>query len=116
MYSLFEEQIVHDSLALDHFLNRTTDVSNEAASYFPDLDNYNIGPDEYLEHIRKIKAAVSIPVIGSLNGISTGGWVDYAQKIEQAGADALELNMYDVPADPNMASQDLGKGLCPTGA
>ena len=109
MYSLFEEQIVHDSLALDHFLNRTTDVSNEAASYFPDLDNYNIGPDDYLEHIRKIKAAVSIPVIGSLNGVSTGGWVDYAQKIEQAGADALELNMYDVPADPNLASQDLEK-------
>jgi dihydroorotate dehydrogenase (fumarate) len=109
MYSLFEEQIIHESLALDHFLNRGTDVSAEATTMFPDLANYNLGPDEYVEHVRKIKAAVSIPVIGSLNGYTGGGWIDYAQKIEQAGADGLELNLYNVPTDTGMSAADLEK-------
>lgn len=107
MYSLFEEQIVHESLALDHYLNRGTDTYAEALTYFPDLQNYNVGPEEYLELIRKAKAAVNIPVIGSLNGVSTGGWIDYAKKIEQAGADALELNVYYVPTDTMLNSQEL---------
>jgi dihydroorotate dehydrogenase (fumarate) len=97
MYSLFEEQIEHDSLELDHFLNATTDRHVEAQSYFPDLDHYNIGPEAYLELIRKAKEATTIPVIGSLNGTSAGGWVEYARQIEQAGADALELNIYSIP-------------------
>lgn len=107
MYSLFEEQIVHESLALDHFLNRGTDSFAEALTYFPDLDHYNIGPDEYLNLIAKAKQTVEIPVIGSLNGVSTGGWIDYAKRIEQAGADALELNVYYVATDINLSSQEI---------
>ncbi|MEI8131757.1 MAG: dihydroorotate dehydrogenase-like protein [Leptolinea sp.] len=109
MYSLFEEQITHESKALDHYLERGTNSFAEAITYFPDLGNYNIGPEEYLDLIQKIKQSVSMPVIGSLNGISSGGWVDYAKKIEQAGADALELNMYYLPTDPTLACQELEK-------
>ena len=94
MYSLFEEQITHESNELDHYLERGTHSYAEALNYFPDLDHYNLGPEPYLEHLQRVKKAVDIPVIGSLNGISSGGWVDYAHKIEQAGADALELNIY----------------------
>jgi dihydroorotate dehydrogenase (fumarate) len=107
MYSLFEEQITHESLALDHFLNRGTESYAESLTYFPDLDHYNVGPEEYLNLIAKAKQAVSIPVIGSLNGVSSGGWIDYARKIEQAGADALELNMYYLATDPELTSQEL---------
>ena len=107
MYSLFEEQIVQESLALDHYLSQGTDTFAEALTYFPDLENYNVGPDEYLNLLRKAKETVKIPVIGSLNGVSTGGWIDYAQKIEQAGADALELNMYYLPTDPELSSHEL---------
>jgi len=105
MYSLFEEQIVHESLALDHFLNRGTDSYAEALSYFPDLAHYNTGPESYLDLIQKARKAVDIPIIGSLNGVTTGGWVDYAKKIEQAGANALELNFYYVPTDIDLAPQ-----------
>lgn len=107
MYSLFEEQIVQESLALDHYLSLGTDSFAEALTYFPDLQNYNVGPEEYLNLIRKAKDTVKIPVIGSLNGVSTGGWIDYSQKIEQAGADALELNMYYIPTDLELTSQEL---------
>ncbi len=107
MYSLFEEQITHESYELDHYLSRGTHSYAEALSYFPDLDTYNLGPDTYLEHLHRAKQAVQIPVIGSLNGISSGGWVDYARKIEQAGADALELNCYYLPTDLNMSSAEL---------
>src|SRR6266581_4517291 len=92
-YSLFEEQINHESHELDYYLSRGTESYSESLSYFPDLDTYNLGPESYLEHLHSIKSAVSMPVIGSLNGVSSGGWVEYAQKIEQAGADALELNI-----------------------
>jgi dihydroorotate dehydrogenase (fumarate) len=109
MYSLFEEQITHESKALDHFLERGTNSNPEAMTYFPDLDHYNVGPEEYLGLIQKIKKSVSIPVIGSLNGISSGGWVEYAKKIEQAGADALELNMYYIPTDADLTGQELEK-------
>ena len=107
MYSLFEEQITHESHELDHYLERGTHSYAEALSYFPDLDHYNIGPEQYLEHLRRVKEAVSIPVIGSLNGISTGGWVEYAHKIEQAGADALEFNIYYVPTDVDLSGAEL---------
>lgn len=107
MYSLFEEQITHESTELDHYLNRGTHSFAEAMSYFPDLETYNVGPEHYLEHLQKAKAAVNVPIIGSLNGISPGGWVNYARKIEQAGADALELNIYYLPTDPDVSSAEL---------
>jgi dihydroorotate dehydrogenase (fumarate) len=107
MYSLFEEQIVNESKALDFFLSHGTESFAEALTYFPNLENYNVGPEEYLELIAKMKKSVNIPVIGSLNGISSGGWVEYAKKIEEAGADALELNIYFVPTDPDVSAVDL---------
>ncbi len=107
MYSLFEEQITHESEALNYFLDRGTESHAEAVTYFPDLGNYNIGAEPYVELIQKIKKAVTIPVIGSLNGFTPGGWVEYAKKIEEAGADALELNMYRISTDPELSSQDL---------
>jgi dihydroorotate dehydrogenase (fumarate) len=107
MYSLFEEQIIHESLELDHFLNQGTETFQEAQSYLPDVGKYTLGPDIYVEHVKKLKAALSIPVIGSLNGVSTGGWIKYAKRIEEAGADALELNLYYLPTDPNLTSAEL---------
>ena len=106
LYSLFEEQITHESRALDHYLTHGTESYAEALSYFPDLDRYNLEPDSYLEHVQRVKRAVDIPVIGSLNGISPGGWVEYAHKIEQAGADALELNIYYLPTDVSVNSME----------
>jgi dihydroorotate dehydrogenase (fumarate) len=99
MYSLFEEQIVHEQLELDHFLTQGTESFAEAMTYFPTMEEYNLGPDAYLEHIRRAKAATDIPIIGSLNGVSAGGWMEYAKNIQEAGADALELNIYYIPAD-----------------
>jgi len=107
MYSLFEEQILRESLKLHEDLERGTYTFAEAQTYFPDYGQYSIGPDSYIEHLRKVKQAVHVPVIGSLNGISTGGWIDYAKKIEQAGADALELNMYYLATDPNLTGAEL---------
>jgi dihydroorotate dehydrogenase (fumarate) len=107
MYSLFEEQINHDSYELDHYLERGTHSFAEALSYLPDVGNYNLGPEPYLEHLHKIKQKLSIPVIGSLNGISTGGWIEYAHRIEEAGADALELNIYYLPSDPDLTAAEL---------
>ena len=107
MYSLFEEQITHESQELDHYLERGTHSFAEALTYFPDLDYHNLGTEPYLEHLHQIKQAVNIPVIGSLNGISTGGWVEYAHRIEQAGADALELNIYYLPTDPDLTGAEL---------
>ncbi len=107
LYSLFEEQITHDSRELDHYLTRGTNTYAEALSYFPDLEHYNIGPEPYLEHLQRVKRAVDIPVIGSLNGVSTGGWIEYAQRIESAGADALELNIYYLPTDPEVTGAEL---------
>lgn len=102
MYSLFEEQINHEAKALDFYLTETTDNSPEAISYFPMAHEYKLGPEEYLSHITKLKAAVDIPVIASLNGVSVGGWIKYARNIEEAGADALELNVYYIPTDPSL--------------
>ena len=103
MHSLFEEQINRESEDLDHFLFAGSDSFAEALTYFPEAEDYKIGPEEYLEHIQKAKSAVKVPVIGSLNGVSTGGWTGYAKKIEQAGADALELNIYYIPTDPKLS-------------
>ena len=107
MHSLFEEQITLESEQLDHYLSYFTDAFAEALSWYPEQKDYNVGPEEYLENIRRAKEAVDIPVIGSLNGISTGGWIAYAEQIEQAGADALELNVYYIPTDPGMNGADV---------
>ncbi|MGA2982215.1 MAG: dihydroorotate dehydrogenase-like protein [Terriglobia bacterium] len=100
--SLFEEQILVESNTLDRFLSQGTESFAESLTYMPNMPGYNLGPDDYLEHLRRAKQAVSVPVIGSLNGTSTGGWVGYAKKIEEAGADALELNIYFIPTDAEM--------------
>jgi dihydroorotate dehydrogenase (fumarate) len=107
LHSLFEEQIVHEQEELDHYLTVGAESFAEAQSYFPRLDTYHRGPEEYLEHIRNAKRALKIPVIGSLNGISAGGWMEYARKMEQAGADALELNVYYVAASPHITGSEV---------
>lgn len=107
LHSLFEEQITFEAEELTHHLTQGTESFAEALSYFPEADDYRLGPEEYLEHLHKAKEAVDIPVIASLNGVSVGGWIDYAQKMVQAGADALELNVYYVPTDPGMSGQDV---------
>jgi dihydroorotate dehydrogenase (fumarate) len=107
LYSLFEEQIIHESLELDHFLSQGTESFAESLTYLPDTGKYSLTPEKYLEHLRKVKQAVQIPVIGSLNGVSTGGWINYARKIEEAGADALELNIYFLPNDQELSSPEL---------
>ena len=113
MYSLFEEQIIADSLRLHRDLSQGTDSYAEALTYLPDLTaysdlrQYNIGPDVYVQNLYNLKQAVSIPVIGSLNGITNGGWIEYARKIQDAGADALELNIYNLPTDPDITSSVL---------
>jgi dihydroorotate dehydrogenase (fumarate) len=100
LHSLFEEQIRREGLDLDQFLEQSTDSYAESISYFPEMNSYNLGPDGYLEHVRRAKGALGIPVIASLNGSTPGGWTDYARLIEQAGADALELNVYYLFTDP----------------
>jgi dihydroorotate dehydrogenase (fumarate) len=107
LHSLFEEQIRREALDLDQFLEQSTDSYAESISYFPDMNSYNLGPDGYLEHVRRAKAALGIPVIASLNGSTPGGWTDYARLIEQAGADALELNVYELPTDPQRTAGDV---------
>jgi len=107
MYSLFEEQIIHESLELDHYMNRGSESFAEALSYLPDGGLYGISPEKYLNQVAGLKKALKIPVIGSLNGVSKGGWTSYAKKIEEAGADALELNMYFIATDENMTSNDI---------
>lgn len=106
-YSLFEEEITHESLELDHYLELGAHSYAESISYFPDLDTYSVGPERYLDHLARLKAAVSIPVIGSLNGVSSGGWIEYAQRIEDTGVDALELNIYYLAANPDLSAIEL---------
>ncbi|MEP7336740.1 MAG: dihydroorotate dehydrogenase-like protein [Acidobacteriota bacterium] len=107
LHSLFEEQLRHDRLELHHHLTQGTESFAEAISYFPEPDEFHLGPEAYLEHIRRAKASVDIPIIASLNGTTTGGWIDYAGLIEQAGADALELNIYYIPTDAGLTSADV---------
>ena len=107
LHSLFEEQITLESSQLDTSLEAGAESFAESLSYFPDMTSYNLGPEGYLEHVRKAKAAVDIPVIASLNGVSTEGWIKYAKKIEEAGADGLELNIYYLPTDPDMTAAEV---------
>lgn len=107
VYSLFEEQITHESGELDHYLSYGTESYAEALSYFPEPQQFHLTPYQYLDHIAALKKAVNIPIIGSLNGVSTGGWVKYAKNIEQAGADALELNIYYIATNPNLTGSEI---------
>jgi Dihydroorotate dehydrogenase len=107
MYSLFEEQITFDSFYVDHYLRSNADSFAESLSYFPEMNTYNVWPDEYLNLIRRAKESVDIPIIGSLNGISIGGWTNYAGLIEDAGADALELNVYYVPTSLDLSGREV---------
>lgn len=107
VYSLFEEQISHESGELDHYLTYGAESYAEAVSYFPQANEFKTGPVEYLDHIAKLKKSVDIPIIGSLNGVSTGGWVKYAKNIEEAGASALELNIYYIPTSLQLPSAEI---------
>ena len=109
LYSLFEEQLEKEQEELHHHLTAGTESFAEALSYFPEADNYLVGPEQYLEHISKCKEAVDIPIIASLNGSSIGGWTHFAQEIEKAGADALELNIYYIPTEMNLSGTDVEK-------
>ncbi|GBD92087.1 NAD-dependent dihydropyrimidine dehydrogenase subunit PreA [bacterium BMS3Abin04] len=107
VYSLFEEQITHETGELDHYLSFGAESFAEATSYFPEPGEFKLGPFEYLDHVANLKKAVDIPVIGSLNGVSSGGWEKYAKNIQDAGADALELNIYYVPTNPNITGSEI---------
>ena len=105
LYSLFEEQLRQDRFELNKNLEQGTESFAEALTYFPEPDEFRLGPEEYLKHIAAAKKAVKIPIIASLNGSSVGGWTEYARQIQQAGADALELNIYYIPTDPDLSGK-----------
>jgi dihydroorotate dehydrogenase (fumarate) len=107
LYSLFEEQLRQETLELDHHLSAGTNSFAESLSFFPQPSEFRLGPEGYLEHIRKTKDAVDIPVIASLNGATVGGWAKYAKEIEQAGADALECNIYYLPTNPDLKAAEV---------
>ncbi len=107
MPSLFEEQIRKEEAVLNSVLNETTHAFAEAMDYFPGLDEYNIGIHEYLENISNVKKRVKIPIIASLNGITNEGWVDYARQMQQAGADAIEINIFFIPGDLDMSTAEV---------
>ncbi|HSD49386.1 MAG TPA: dihydroorotate dehydrogenase-like protein [Actinomycetota bacterium] len=105
--SLFEEQIEHDELEIHRVMQQGSESFAEALTYLPEMEEYNTGPDEYLRHLEASKRELQIPVIGSLNGSSRGGWVNYAKLIQDAGADALELNVYYIAADPGESGAEV---------
>lgn len=107
LYSLFEEQLRQDRMELHKRLQQGTNSFAEALSYFPEPEDFHLGPEEYLKHIAAAKKATRIPIIASLNGSSEGGWTDYAKKIQHAGADAIELNIYYIPTDPNLTGTEV---------
>ena len=107
LHSLFEEQIEFEAEALTHFLEQGTESFAEALSYFPAVHEYRREPDDYVDHIRMAKSAVDIPIIASLNGVSPGGWTGYAKRFEEAGADAVELNVYFIPTNDTLMSYDV---------
>jgi dihydroorotate dehydrogenase (fumarate) len=109
MFSLFEEQIIHDSKALSHYLDYGAESYAEALSYFPKPETFAAGPSEYLKLIEKAKHSVKIPVIASLNGVSAGGWTQYAKQMQTAGADAIELNTFFLPTDPSLSGVEVEK-------
>ncbi len=109
LYSLFEEQLRQESFELEYHLEKGTNSFAEATSFFPRPDEFRTGPEGYLNHIRQAKNAASIPIIASLNGTTLGGWSKYAKQIEQAGADAIECNIYFIPSNPDIAGSAVEK-------
>jgi len=109
LWSLFEEQIEHEAAAIEHYLHYGADRFAESLSYFPEAHEFRLGPDEYLKHLSEARAAVDIPVIASLNGVSSRGWTKYAKNMEDAGASAIELNVYFLPTNPEVAGADIEK-------
>lgn len=109
LYSLFEEQLRQEEVDLQYHLSAGTESFAESLTYFPQASEFNTGPEGYLNHIRKAKASVSIPVIASLNGSTLGGWTKFAGEIERAGADAIECNIYYIPTDPKLTAEDVEK-------
>ncbi len=107
LYSLFEEQLRMEGMELDLHLNLWANTSAEALTYFPEPEEFHLGPEGYLKHIRHVKEAVKVPVIASLNGMTVGGWTEYARLIEEAGADALECNIYWIPSDPRTPATEI---------
>jgi dihydroorotate dehydrogenase (fumarate) len=107
LWSLFQEQVEHDASQLEFYLQYGTDRFAESLTYFPQAKDYKLGPEQYLDYVAQAKQAVGIPIIASLNGLSASGWVSYARKIQQAGADGLELNVYYIPTDPRLTSEDV---------
>lgn len=107
LYSLFEEQLRQENLNLEYHLSAGTESFAESLTYFPQPGEFHTGPEEYLKHILKVKAAVDVPIIASLNGATLGGWTEYARRIEQAGADAIECNIYFIPTDVEASSSRL---------
>lgn len=107
LQSLFEEQLEIESDDLDRFLIESSERSAESVTHFPEMTGWVRGPEEYIEHVRACKKAVKIPVIASLNGTTKGGWLGYARRIQQAGADALELNIYSIPVDPDVTGEQV---------
>ncbi len=107
LYSLFEEQLHKEALELELHLNAGTESFAESLSYFPHSCEFNTGPEEYLNHIQKAKAAVDIPIVASLNGATLGGWARYAKQVEQAGADAIECNIYNIPTNTEVLGSEV---------
>lgn len=107
LFSLFEEQIKKEEASLKYVIAKTSNSFAEALDYFPDLEDFNVGVDDYLEHIRKAKERVKIPIIGSLNGITNEGWIDYSRLMEQAGADGIEVNIFFIPGEISMSSAEV---------
>jgi dihydroorotate dehydrogenase (fumarate) len=107
LFSLFEEQIRKEEARFKGVMSETSYTFPEALDYFPDLDDFNVGTDEYMENIRKAKERVNIPIIGSLNGITNEGWIDYSKQMEEAGADGIEVNIFFIPGDISMSSAEV---------
>ena len=107
LFSLFEEQLKHESAALEYLMTAGTESFAESLNYFPEVDDYTVGPDSYLDLLRRASEAVDIPLIGSLNGITNSGWIEYAQLMQEAGAKGIELNIYYIPADLTTSGREV---------
>ncbi len=107
MFSLFEEQLKHENAAIEHLMSSGTESYAESLSFFPEIDDYRAGPEDYLNLIRRASEAVDVPIIGSLNGITREGWTETARMMEQAGAGGIELNLYHIPADLTLTSREV---------
>lgn len=110
MFSLFEEQLIHESAAFEHLMATGTESFAESLSYFPEMDDYAVGPERYLELLRRAREATDIPIIASLNGVTDIGWIQFAKQIEQAGAHGLELNIFYIPAELDLSGREVEEG------